>query len=163
MRTGSLFPDAPGRMMETGKSSDCVVAHRWLKDSVWLGREPPFNLAVGRVFNFLARGMLSLPVMDTQCGARLLRAEVARRVNSTTAVTNRTFDVAMPYHAKRQDASTGEIGVRWKHDRETRMPIFRVIHIMLVTLPGIRVMNFPTRRYLPGSLAGCLARMNAWD
>lgn len=160
---GSLVPEDLKKMIEAGAGYDCVVASRWLKDSVWLEKEPLFNLAVGRVFNLLVRGMLGLPVMDTQCGAKLFRASVAHAVMDTTVVTNRTFDVAMLYHARKIGASIREMGVRWKHDHETRMPIFRVIPIMFITLVGIRLMNLPVKKYVPKSVVSYFVRRYARD
>lgn len=160
---GSLVPEDLRRMLEVSSKYDCVVASRWLNDSVWLEKEPLFNLAVGRVFNFLVRGMLGLPVMDTQCGAKIFRSEVAREVLSTTVVTNRTFDVAMLYHAMKLGATIKEVGVSWRHDHETRMPIFRVIPIMFITLLGIRVMNLPIKKYVPNRLVGYFVKRYARD
>lgn len=160
---GSLIPEDLKRMIEVSENFDCVVASRWLKDSVWLEKEPLFNLAVGRVFNFLVRGLLHLPVMDTQCGAKIFRSDVAKGVLSTTVVTNRTFDVAMLYHAMKLGATIREVGVRWRHDHETRMPIFRVIPIMFITLLGIRVMNLPIKKYVPNRLVGYFVKRYARD
>lgn len=146
---GSLSPHDLQMMLETAPGFDCVVASRWLRDSVWLEKEPLFNRAVGRVFNFMVRGLLGLPIADTQCGAKVFKTSLARRVISSTVVTNRTFDVAVLYHARRLHGSIFEVGVSWKHDADTRMPIFRVIPIMFITLLGIRLMNLPVRKYMP--------------
>lgn len=146
---GSLSPHDLQMMLEVVPGFDCVVASRWLQGSIWLEKEPLFNRAVGRVFNFMVRGLLGLPIADTQCGAKVFKTSLARRVIASTVVTNRTFDVAILYHARRLHASIAEVPVSWKHDTDTRMPIFRVIPIMFLTLLGIRLMNLPVRRYMP--------------
>ena len=160
---GSLFPDDLKKILEATEHYDCVVASRWLRDSVWVTKEPLFNRTVGRVFNVLVRGMLGLPVMDTQCGAKAFRSSVARSVMATTVVNNRTFDVAMLYHARRSGATMKEIGVRWEHDPRTRMPIFRVIPIMFLTLVGIRLMNLPIRKYFPEEIVNYFVSRYASD
>ncbi len=160
---GSLDPDDLRKMLELSDVFDCVVASRWLKNSIWIEKEPLFNLSVGRVFNFLVRGILGLPVMDTQCGAKVFRSDVARQVMYTTVVANRTFDVAMLYHARKLGASIREVGVRWRYDSETRMPIFRVIPIMFITLLGIRFMNLPTGKYLPRRFVNYFERRYSHD
>ncbi len=160
---GSLSPDDLRRMLEATGDYDCVVASRWLPESVWVTKEPLFNRTVGRVFNVLVRGLLGLPVMDTQCGAKAFRSEVARHVMSNTVVNNRTFDVAMLYHARRNGATIKEVGVRWEHDPRTRMPIFRVIPIMFITLIGIRLMNLPIRKFLPQGIVNYFIKRYASD
>jgi dolichyl-phosphate beta-glucosyltransferase len=146
---GSLDAADLLKMIELVPDFGCVVASRWMDRSVWLAKEPLFNRAVGRVFNFLVRGLLGLPILDTQCGAKVFRASLAKKVISSTVVTNRTFDVAMLFHARKLGANMIEYPVSWKHDDDTRMPIFRVIPIMFITLIGIRLMNLPIKKYMP--------------
>lgn len=160
---GSLSAQDLQSMIDYSSSYDCVVASRWMQGSVWLEKEPIFNRAVGRVFNFLVRGILGLPIADTQCGAKVLSATLARKVMASTVVTNRTFDVAILYHSRRSGARMVEVPVSWKHDADTRMPIFRVIPIMFITLLGIRLMNLPFGRYLPTSVVEFFVRRYARD
>lgn len=160
---GSLSSHDLQNMLEVSPGFDCVVASRWLEGSIWLEKEPLFNRAVGRVFNFMVRGLLGLPIADTQCGAKVFKTSMARQVISSTVVTNRTFDVAILYHARRQHAAIAEVPVSWKHDSDTRMPIFRVIPIMFLTLVGIRLMNLPIRKYMPQRFVEYFIRRYARD
>lgn len=160
---GSLCPDDMCKMIENSGHYDCVVASRWLPESVWDKREPLFNMAVGRVFNFLVRGLLFLSIKDTQCGAKLFDTRLIRRVTAATLVTNRTFDAAILYHVKKAGGTIKELPVRWRHDEDTRMPIFRVIPIMLITLIGVRLMNLPIKRYIPTRLVGFFTQRYARD
>ncbi len=160
---GSLSAHDLQTMLEVSSGFDCVVASRWVAGSVWLEKEPLFNRAVGRVFNFMVRGTLGLPIADTQCGAKVFKASIARHVISSTVVTNRTFDVAVLYHARKSGASMVEVPVSWRHDADTRMPIFRVIPIMFITLIGIRLMNLPIRKYLPTRFVDYFVRRYARD
>jgi glycosyltransferase involved in cell wall biosynthesis len=160
---GSLHPDDMCKMIEEADRFDCVVASRWLPESIWEEKEPLFNRAVGRVFNFLVRGLLFLAISDTQCGAKLFESRLIKRVIAVTVVTNRTFDVAILYHLKKMGGSIREMPVRWRHDHETRMPIFRVIPIMFITLIGIRLMNLPIRRYVPDNIVAFFINRYARD
>ena len=148
---GSLSAASLAEIIQLAENYDCVVGSRWVSGSVWDRKEPFFNRVAGRVFNMLVRGMLGVPIRDTQCGVKFFRTHLITELLSKTVVTNRTFDIGILYHARRDGRSMVEVPVRWSHDDRTRMPILRVIPIMFVTLIGIRVMNLPLRRYIPRS------------
>jgi len=160
---GSLHPDDLSKMLNRINECDCVIASRWLEGSIWLEKEPLFNRTVGRVFNFLVRSILLLPLADTQCGAKIVRTDVAVESLRSTVVTNRTFDVAVLYHIKKAGYLIKEVPVTWRHDRDTRMPIFRVIPIMLMTLLGIRLMDLPIRKLFPDSVVDYFRERYAKD
>ena len=56
-------------------------------------RRTEFRHYVGRAFATLASPLLALPVYDTQCGAKLLRREVAERVFDVPFCSRWCFDV----------------------------------------------------------------------
>ncbi|MCL5437141.1 MAG: glycosyltransferase, partial [Candidatus Thermoplasmatota archaeon] len=123
---GSLDAGDLAMMLNYALTYDCVVASRWLRESRWLRKEPLFNRIASRSFNIIVRGFLGIPVRDTQCGAKFFRSAIVKEVVTRAIVTNRTFDVDFLYHARRMGARMIEIPVRWSHDEDTRMPIFRV-------------------------------------
>jgi dolichol-phosphate mannosyltransferase len=146
---GSLSPESLQAMLRHIRDYDCVVGSRWIEGSRWNRKEPLSNRIAGRIFNILVRGVLGLPLKDTQCGAKLFRTEIVHALLSRTVVTNRTFDIAILYHARREGRRMVEVPVEWTYDERTRMPILRVIPIMFITLLGVRIMNLPVRRYIP--------------
>lgn len=129
--------------------ADCVVASRWVRGSVIVRQEPRFNLLAGRIWNFLVRSVLLVPVRDTQCGAKLLRKSVLAPTLKAIALTNRAFDVDLLYHIRKDGHRLAEVPVTWTHDPDSRMPIGRAIPVMFVSLIGLRVMNLPMARRVP--------------
>lgn len=129
---------------------DGVVASRWVRGSRVLRREPLLNIIAGRLWNFLVRSILFLPLRDTQCGAKLFRRSIVVPLLSAVALTNRAFDVALLYHIRKSGHQLKEVPVTWQHDVNTRMPIGRAIPVMFVSLLGIRVMNLPIAKRIPG-------------
>ncbi len=160
---GSLSPESLAEIIRLARDYDCVVGSRWVTGSVWDRKEPVFNRVASRFFNLLVRGMLGVPIRDTQCGVKFFRTSLVTDLLSKTVVTNRTFDIDLLYHARRDGKRMAEVPVRWSHDDRTRMPIFRVIPIMFVTLIGIRVMNLPLRRYVPRAAVDFFIRRFASD
>ncbi len=149
---GPIPPSEVYRLVDALREADCVVASRWVRGSVILYAEPRFNQVAGRLWNFLVRSLLFLPIRDTQCGAKFLRRSVLLPTLRAVALTNRAFDVDLLYHVRKSGLRLQEVPVTWRHDPATRMPIGRAIPVMFVSLLGLRIMNLPVARRIPRRL-----------
>lgn len=153
---GSLSSEDFRAMIQTiGQGEvDCVVASRWLPDSQWVHREPLKKMIASRGFNILTRGLLGLPISDTQCGAKFFRGNLVDRLLHRVTVTNVTWDVGFLYHARKLGARIKEMPVKWDDDPRSRFTVRTLVPIMLLTLLGIRLMNLPLRRFVPRMMLG---------
>jgi glycosyltransferase involved in cell wall biosynthesis len=149
---GPITPKAMYGLVGDLAVVDCVVASRWVRGSSGAHAEPLFNRLAGRVWNFLTRSLLFLPLRDTQCGAKFFRRSVIQPLLKTVTLTNRAFDVDFLYHVRKSGHVIREVPVVWTHDRATRMPIGRAIPVMFVSLLGVRLMNTPVGRRVPPRL-----------
>jgi dolichol-phosphate mannosyltransferase len=149
---GPVGPNQVFGMVDSLDQFDGVVASRWVRGSRILESEPLFNLVAGRIWNFLVRSLLFLPLQDTQCGAKFFRRAIVLPTLRAVALTNRSFDVALLYHLRKSGHRLKEVPVTWGHDRNSRMPIGKAIPIMLLSLLGIRLMNLPLGRRIPPSI-----------
>ncbi len=147
---GPISPSEVFGLVHTLSEWNGVIASRWVRGSHIVKPEPPFNLIAGRVWNFLVRSLLFLPLRDTQCGAKFFRRSIILPTLKAVALTNRAFDVDLLYHLKKAGNHLKEVPVTWEHDRNTRMPIGRAIPIMFLSLVGVRVMNLPIAQRIPG-------------
>ena len=146
---GPIPPEQLFGLADALREVDCVVASRWIRGSRIVRQEPVFNLLAGRVWNFLVRSLLFLPIRDTQCGAKFLRRSVITSTLRAVTLTNRAFDVDLLYHVRKAGHQVREVPVTWEHDPETRMPIGRAIPVMFLSLMGVRLMNLPISRKVP--------------
>jgi dolichol-phosphate mannosyltransferase len=141
---GPIPPSQIYGMVDVLKEVDCVIASRWMRGSVVLRPEPILKQFAGRVWNFLVRVLLLLPLQDTQCGAKFFKRSVVQPLLRTVTVTNWAFDVGLLYHVREAGASVKEVPVTWSHDPDSRMSVGRAIPIMLVSLLAVRMMNSST-------------------
>lgn len=149
---GPISPQQMYDLVGSLKDVDCVVASRWIRGASGADQEPLFNRIAGRLWNFLTRSLLFLPVRDTQCGAKFFQRGVVRSLLRTVTLTNRAFDVDVLYHVRKEGRRLREVPVRWSHDPESRMPVGRAIPVMFVSLVGLRVMNSPVANRVPRRL-----------
>jgi glycosyltransferase involved in cell wall biosynthesis len=146
---GPIAPSQIYGLVDSLKEVDCVIASRWMRGSVVLRSEPLFNQVAGRIWNFLVRSLLQLPIQDTQCGAKFFKRSVVVPLLRTITVTNRAFDVVFLYHVRQSGASVKEVPVTWSHDPNSRMPIGDAIPIMFVSLMGVCLMNTAAGKRVP--------------
>ena len=149
---GSLAPCDLKKLLENLAVSDCAIASRWIKGSVWIKKEPLPKILASRLFNVLVRGMLGIPIYDTQCGAKFYRRNVLQDILHKVTVTNLTTDVDFLYHARRSGAKIIEVPVNWEDDRRSKFSMIKMVSLMFITVIGIRMMNLPLRKYIPLSL-----------
>ena len=146
---GPVPPEQCLELVQRLREVDCVVASRWLRGSKVLHREPVFKRVAGRLWNFLVRSLLFLPLRDTQCGAKFIRKSVLLPTLRCIALTNWAFDVDLLYHLNKSGNRILELPVTWTHDPDSRMPIGRAIPVMFLSLLGVRVMNLPIGEWIP--------------
>ena len=146
---GSLSENDFREMLNKIRYNDCVIASRYLKDSIWINREPLFNRILSRGFNFLINSILKLHVNDTQCGAKFFSREAISKISQEICVRNRTFDVSILYHVKRAGFSIKEMPVTWNHDENSNMPIKAAIFPMFLTILAIKLMNSRIKHRVP--------------
>lgn len=82
---------------------------------------PRHELAV--IFGVIQRTMLSLPIVDTQCGFKLYSAEAAEKYFPLTTLDCAFFDTEVLYLAYHLQEKIAAVPVTWSHDHYTRLPI----------------------------------------
>ena len=119
----------------------CVIASRWVRSSEINKREPFLNVFAGRMFHYLLFIVLGLRVKDTQCGAKFFHKSLLDLILDKITVKNRVFDVAILFQTSGLNKPIKEVGIRWSHDNNTRLPIRKVIPLMFATIIGLRVVH----------------------
>ena len=94
---------AVGSRLLPGAQANC--ARHWLRG------------AAGRGFAALARHALRLPIRDPQCGFKMFRGEVGRRLFQLVRESGYLFDLEVLAHAKRLGYKIVELPIHW-----TEMP-----------------------------------------
>ncbi|MCX5829846.1 MAG: glycosyltransferase family 2 protein [Deltaproteobacteria bacterium] len=102
---------------------DIVIGSRGLKQSQIEAHQPFIRESAAKIFGLIQRVILRLPIIDTQCGFKLFTKEAAEFLFPKITFDCAYFDAELLYIAYHNKMQIGEIGVRWRHDGETRLPI----------------------------------------
>lgn len=146
---GPIVPAEIERLVGALDHADVAVGSRWAPDSVVTESQPPFRILAGRAFNLLSRVLLGLKLRDTQCGAKFMRRSMVQSVLHQVTLSNWAFDVDLLYHMRKAGANLTEIGVTWRHDTGSKLPVMKIIPVMFLSVIGVRLMNLPISDRVP--------------
>ncbi len=76
---------------------------------------PQSRVIVGRVFNRFVRAMTGLDTRDTQCGFKLLPADLARSLLSSLLVPGLAFDIELLMRARNGGHRVAEVPIAYQH------------------------------------------------
>ena len=81
---------------------DCVIASKWLNRNVFKIPEPFTRKVLAVGWKALVILLLRMRFHDTQAGAKFLRRDVLKKINSNFVCTGFDFDVELLYKLKKQ-------------------------------------------------------------
>ena len=79
---------------------DIVIGSRGLKESDIVKRQPWHREGMGKIFNFIVRGIALDGFKDTQCGFKIFKDDVARKIFKLCRIDRFSFDVEMLFIAR---------------------------------------------------------------
>ena len=129
-----LFADADGatpiRELERleaaiGAGADIAIGSRELRTDDVAIQARWHRRVIGRIFHGLVRSMVLRGVLDTQCGFKLFRGEVAQDLFSRMRIDGFCFDVELLAMAKRRGYRIAETAVNWMDRPGSRVNLVR--------------------------------------
>jgi len=102
------------------RDADVVIATREGAGARRVG-EPPLRHWLGRAFNHAVQTLLLAGHEDTQCGCKLLRANVAKELFAATTVDGFALDVELLYLAHVRGHRVVEVPVVWRYEADSRV------------------------------------------
>ncbi|MCF6177033.1 MAG: glycosyltransferase family 2 protein [Victivallaceae bacterium] len=130
-----LFADADGAtpIKELNKllepiltdRADMVIASRRVIGANIIKEQPILRIFVGKVFSFINIIMLNMPYIDTQCGFKLFKGELARKLFNDKISDGFAFDVEILFYATRAKYRIKEQGVTWNDSSDSKVSPFK--------------------------------------
>jgi dolichyl-phosphate beta-glucosyltransferase len=111
--------------MEMIRRGDCDIAHgsRKLPDSIILRPQGLYRRLLSRLFRLIVRLFMGIPhrFSDSQCGFKVYRGGVARKLYAECISTGFMFDVEILLRALRHGYKVKEFPVEWRCDPDSRL------------------------------------------
>ncbi|MEC7641680.1 MAG: dolichyl-phosphate beta-glucosyltransferase [Nitrospinota bacterium] len=121
------------------KGYDVAIGSRSLSDSNVVVHQPWYREGMGKTFNKLVCCLVVDGFIDTQCGFKCFRRELADTVLPKMTIDRFSFDVEFLFLAKKAGYKIAEVPVEWHNVLQSRVRIVRDTFNMLCDLFRIRL------------------------
>ncbi|MFP4403838.1 MAG: dolichyl-phosphate beta-glucosyltransferase [Candidatus Woesearchaeota archaeon] len=130
------------KMLIEIKHFDVVIASRNLKNSKIVVKQPFYRQILGNIFPFIVRFILISNIKDTQCGFKLFKRNVARKIFKLQTRYRFSFDVEILFIAKKKGFKIKEIPVRWIDKKGSKVNLLKDSTKMFIDLFKIKYNNY---------------------
>ena len=117
---------------------DIVVGSRNLPESKITKPQPFLRSSMGKLFPLLVRMLAVKGIKDTQCGFKLFKTAIAKKLVKQQRLHGWAFDVELLYLAQKHGYSIKEVPVSWRNDPNSKVRILRDPMKMMLDLLRIR-------------------------
>lgn len=107
------------------KGYDIAIGSRALREPGVKVICPLSREFIGKIFNFLVRHLVLPGIMDTQCGFKCFRRDVAHNLFKRQKIDGFSFDVEILYLARLFGYRIKEISVNWYYSSSSKVNVFR--------------------------------------
>ncbi len=127
---------------------DIVIGSRGLEDSRIEVAQPWYRRLGAQGFGVVMHGLVGLrSIVDTQCGFKFFRSDVARDLFRRQRIDGYMFDVEVLYLAEQRGYRVRQVGVRWRDDGDSRLRLLTGNCRNLLDL--LRIRFGPAERSVP--------------
>ena len=105
------------------KGADVAIGSRINEEGIDLRSSQPFYRRIlGKAFSNLKSFLIS-DIVDSQCGFKMYRRDVAKKLFEKQRIKNIIFEVEILYLAQKFGYKIAQIPVEWEHSGESRMKV----------------------------------------
>ncbi len=102
-----------------------AIGSRGMRDDLVRRPQPFYRQVLGKTGNRLVR-LLAVPgILDTQCGFKLLRGDIARELFREAKIDGFAYDIEILFLARRHGIDIAEVPVLWFNSPESKVSVFR--------------------------------------
>lgn len=103
---------------------DFVIASRHVPGSKIAKEEPLLRVLLGRAYHFIVSAMFLGGISDYNCGFKLYRRDIAKKLFNLMSCADYTFDVELLYIARKLGYRHKEMPVTWQHNPDSKIRPF---------------------------------------
>jgi dolichyl-phosphate beta-glucosyltransferase len=102
-----------------------VIASRRTDDANIAVRQPWHRKLLGNAFSLAVRMILGIPFLDTQCGFKVFKGDVARELFAASECPGFAIDIELIHNALKRGYSVEERGVEWNDVPDSKVHALR--------------------------------------
>ena len=117
---------------------------------------------VSRGYNIYLRMLLGLNINDTQCGYKIIKADVAKNIFAKITVSNGFFYSNLFFYLKQLNAPIIEVPIRYNHVDGSKFNVSSMILGGFVSAMAFRIRMSPLGRFIPNAIYELYYRKFRW-
>ena len=117
----SVEPSEFDKLIDT--DADCTIASRKMEDSKILKKQSFLRQFGSWGWNRLVNLTFSLNLSDTQCGAKVLKSEVVKKIIPELRSSGFEFDIELLWRIKKNGFEIKEVPIIWAHQEDSSFSI----------------------------------------
>ena len=118
-----------------------AIGSRSIRGANVLVHQPFYREYMGIFFNFLVQNVVLQGFVDTQCGFKLFKGEVARDIAKDLVIDGFCFDVELIYVALKKKYSIKEVGVIWMNSAQSKVRLLGSSLSMFMDLFRVKTLH----------------------
>ena len=146
---GATPPHAYLDLVKKIGAADCVIGSRWLPGAVIHQSQTGNRQFASRVFHFIVRSLFwRMNIRDTQCGAKVMKREVAEKVHPALRIADMAFDINLLHSIQRAGFKILEVPTEWTDQVGSKVTLARSSLTMLLSVIRVRLIYSPFYKLL---------------
>jgi glycosyltransferase involved in cell wall biosynthesis len=135
----SISPYDFNNLIKELKYYDCAIPSRRIEGTKILVSQPLARRVASKGFNILVRLLFNLHIKDTQCGAKVLRKKVIKKLIPILYHRGMVSDLELLWKLKMNNYSIKECPITWKHQEGSKFSLKMMIPNVFISTIKIRL------------------------
>ena len=142
---GATAPKAFLDLVRHCGEADCVIGSRWIPGAVLRQQQSRKRQIFSRCFHLLVQVLFQMNIVDTQCGAKVMRREAVQRIHSSLRIADVAFDINLLYCLKREGFTIREEPTEWTDKAGSKIRLNRGSLGIVLSVVRLRLVYSPFR------------------
>jgi glycosyltransferase involved in cell wall biosynthesis len=127
---------------------DCAIGSRWLPGAVLHQAQSQQRRVFSRVFHVVVQLLFGLNIVDTQCGAKVMRRSAVEKIHPALRIADVAFDVNLLYALRRNGFSVREVPTEWTDKLGSKIQLNLGALGILLSVIRLRLVYSPFYKWL---------------
>ena len=145
---GATSPKAFLDLVRCCDRADCVIGSRWIAGAVLHQQQSRNRQVFSRMFHFMVQCLFRMNIVDTQCGAKVMKREAIERVHASLRITDVAFDINLLYCLKREGYKILEVATEWTDKAGSKIRLNRGALGIVLSVVRLRLIYSPFHPWL---------------
>jgi dolichol-phosphate mannosyltransferase len=145
---GATAPRAFLDLVQHCERFDCVIGSRWLPESILHQAQSQQRRVFSRIFHALVQLLFRMNIVDTQCGAKVMRRQAVESIHSALRIADVAFDINLLYSLKRNGSTILEVPTEWTDKIGSKIKLNRGALGILLSVFRLRLVYSPFYTWL---------------